>query len=239
MQYIIDVIFLALFVLIIIRAYKKGFFLTLFELVAYIASLIGAKLLSSALAPVLYHNVIYGGIRKTLEHNLGSIGEKDYAGQAAAAVDSIPSSFDGILKMIGVDRAELSQSIASSEYAGKNLVENLMDKVFDPIITAVVQTILFIVLVIVLTVVLRLIIRSLNKIIKKLPSLKQINSSLGALLGIIKGIFVVVILALLVGAVSGLFHNEQFIETVNKSFIITGSRQLLDSISGYAAENFR
>ena len=233
MQYVIDIILVALFALIVFLAAKKGFFKTLFELVAHIVALIGAKILSSALAPVVFEKFAEPAFRNHLETSLGEVGKKDYAGQAAATIDSIPSSLDGVLAMIGIDRAEISEAISSGKYAGKNLVENLMDNVVSPVVTAVLQTVLFIVLAILLTIILRLIIRFLDKIIKKLPALKQVNTSLGVLLGIIKGIIIVVVAALLIGALSGVVGNESFVELVNKSYIIGVSQKLLDSISGY------
>ena len=233
MNYIIDIIFAALFVIIVIAAAKKGFFMTLFELAAYVVSLIGAKLLSSAFAPQVYNAWVRPVMEKTLMQNLGEVGEKDIVGQTAAAIDSIPASLDGVLSMIGINREALVESVSQSEFAGKNVTQNLMNRVVTPVSTAIIQTILFILLVIVLSFVLRLVIRSLNKMIKNLPALKQINTSLGAVLGIVKGILVIVVLALIVGSLSGVFGNERFVETVNDSFVVGATRRLLDSISGY------
>ena len=56
MSIVLDVAFLAVFALVIFIAAKRGFFATLMALAAYVISLIGAKLLSTALAPMLYEN---------------------------------------------------------------------------------------------------------------------------------------------------------------------------------------
>ncbi len=233
MQYIIDIAFVAVFAITVAAAAKKGFFTTLFELAAYIVSMISAKLLSTSLAPEIFDKYFSASIKQRLTNSLGDVGSKDYGAQIESTLNSIPESLDGIMQMIGIDKESLLNQISQSDMSGKNVVENVMDKLVTPAGTAIIQTIVFVIIVIVLSIVLRLIVRFLDKIIKKLPAIKQVNSSLGAVLGIVKGVLIVIIAALLVGVVASVTSSESFVTAVNNSLIIKSVKGFLTSISGY------
>lgn len=233
MQYIIDIILVVLFGFIVYRAAKKGFFMTLFELGAYVISLICSKMASSALAPVLYSNMFEKPLTDSVSNSLGSAGQTDISAKITDAVSSIPTQLDGVLDLIGINRQQLIDSVQSSDIAGKTPVDSIMEKIISPVSTAIIQTILFILLSVIISFVLRLVIRFMNKTIKKIPAIKQVNSSLGAVIGIVKALIVVIIIALALGALSGVFNNEEIVELVNNSIIVKSTGRMLDSISGY------
>ncbi|MCM1363359.1 MAG: CvpA family protein [Faecalibacterium sp.] len=233
MQYIIDIVLAAVFVLSIFIAAKKGFFVTLFELAAHIVSLVFAKLVSTSLAPGVFEQYFSEGIKARLSANLGDVGVKDYAAQIESALNSIPESLDGVMQMIGIDKESLLTRISQSDMSGKNVVENVMDKLVTPVGVALLQTIIFVILVIALTLILRLVVRLLDSIIKKLPAIKQVNSSLGAVLGAVKGVLLVIVIALLIGVIASVTSSQSFIDCVNNSLIVNSIKGFLTSISGY------
>lgn len=230
---IIDIALICIFVFTIVMAAKRGFFITLFELAAYIVSVIAAKILSASLAPEVFRQYLYAPINQKLIASLGEIGTKDYTKQIESALNSIPESLNGLMQMIGIDRDSLISQVSQSELSGKNVAENVMEKLVTPAATAIVQTMLFVVLSIVILVVLRIVVRLMNGIIKKLPAIKQVNSSLGAVLGAVKGLILVIIVSLLIGMIASLTSSQTFIDAVDSSLVIKAVKGFLTSISGY------
>lgn len=234
MQYIIDIILVAIFALIVAASAKKGFFVTLFELGAYLISVVSAKILSASIAPSIFDTFLSNTIRERIMLSLGEVGKADYSAKISAAIDSIPETFNGLMQIIGIDKAELSAQASATGLSGEKFVSNIMENIVSPAATAVLRVILFIIIAFVLSIVLRIIVKSLNKIIKKLPVIGNINSGLGAVLGIIKALLVVVLLAVLLSSVSSFTTSQQFIDVVDSSLIIRGISGILVSISGYA-----
>lgn len=234
MQYIIDIALVAIFALIVVTSAKKGFFLTLFELGAYLVSTICAKVISASIAPTIFENFFSGAIKERITENLGSVAQADYSAKAAEVINSIPKQFDGLMQIIGIDKARIADQVSNTGLSGEKFIQNVMNTVISPAATAVLRVLIFIVISLVLSVVLRIIVKALNKVIKKLPLIGNINSGLGAVIGIIKGLLVVVLVALVVIGVSSFITSQQFIDAVNSSLIINGIKGILVSISGYS-----
>ncbi len=234
MQYIIDIVFLAIFGLIIAVSAKKGFFLTLFELGAYLISIVTSKILSASIAPQVYENFFSRSIKQSVTNALGDVSSVDVSVRTAAAIDSIPEQFDGLIKLIGIDKTALVNQVASSNLSGEKFIQNFMDTVISPISTAVIRVLLFIAISFVLSLVLRIVVKLLNKVIKKLPVIGDINSGLGAVLGIVKGLLVVVLLALILSSVSSFIASKPFVDAVGSSVIVKAVNGILVSISGYS-----
>lgn len=234
MQYIIDIALVAVFAVIVAVSAKKGFFVTLFELGAYLVSVVSAKIVSASIAPQIFESFFSQTIRARIADSLGSVAQADYSAKAAEAIESIPEQFGGLMQIIGIDKAELVNQVSSTGLSGEKFISSIMENIVSPVATAVLRVILFIVISFVLSVVLRIVVRALNKVIKKLPVIGNINSGLGAVLGLIKGILVVVLLALAISGISSFTTSQPFIDAADSSIIIKGINGILVSISGYS-----
>lgn len=233
MQYIIDIVLVAVFVLCIVISAKKGFFVTLFELGSYVISMVAAKFTSSALAPQVYSNIFENSIREQIIKGLGDASKKDYGAQIEKLINSIPSYVDAVMEFIGINKEELLEKVSKADLTGSNAVSSIMKNIVNPVGEAIVQTLMFVVLAIVFTFVLKIVVKLLNSVIKNLPAVKQVNSSLGAAFGALKGIIVVVLLSMFIGVFSGIIGSEEFVDMVNDSLIINAIKGFLASISGY------
>ena len=232
MSYIIDLILVAVFLLIVIISAKKGFFLSLFELIRTLISFFFARLLSESLAPGMYTTFIEKGATNHLSASLGAVGTTDYVTQVEQALNSIPDSLNGIMQMLGIDKNELVNKVASADLGGDNLVETILHNLVEPIATAIVQFVMFVVLVIVIGIVLKIVIKLLDKIIKKLPKIKSFNTLFGAVFGAFRGAILIVIISMLFVSVASFINNESFIQSVNGSFVLQTIQSLIASISG-------
>ena len=233
MPYLLDILFLAIFVITVIVSAKKGFFASLFDLAATVAALIFAKLFSQSLAPVIFTNSFDAPIRARLSESLGGIASVDYAGQIDAAVRALPEPVAGIMELIGVNREDLLLRLSQSPGAGKTVLDELMQSVVSPVMVSIIRTVLFAVIAVTFTVALRFVCRALNAVIKKLPAIRQVNAGLGFVLGFLRGALVVFICALLLDVVAGFIGNQTLMDLVAGSVVEKSVSGFLASISGY------
>ena len=232
MTYIIDIILIAIFALVVLISAKRGFFLSLFDLMRTVVSFLAARLISQAAAPVLYSTFIENGAQTYLASSLGNVGTTDYVTQADQALNSIPDSFNGIMQMLGIDKNAIVDKISSADLGGANLVESILNNVVEPIATAIMQFVIFIVLVLAIGFLLKIVIKLLDKIIKKLPKVKKCNTVFGAVFGAFRGIMLVVIISMLLVSVASFISNVEFIQNVNNSVILKIVQNTVTSISG-------
>ena len=232
MPYIIDIIFILIFGVVIITSVKKGFIVSLFELVGTIASFVAARIFSDSLAAPVFQKFVEPGAEKLLSQNLGEVATTDYGTQIEEVINSIPDAFASILNLMGISKEALIEKVSSSDFASGSLLESLMESVVTPVGTAVVQFILFAVLVALITLVLRVVVRLLDKIIKKIPAIKQMNSALGGVVGAVRGLLIVVILSLLLAVAAGFINSPEFISAVEGSFVVGTVQNLFTTFSG-------
>lgn len=232
MPYIIDIIFILIFGVVIITSVKKGFIVSLFELVGTIASFVAARIFSDSLATPVFEKFVSPGAEKLLSQNLGDVATTDYGTQIEEAINSIPDFFASLMNLMGISKEALIEKVSSSEFASGSLLDSLMESVVTPVGTAVVQFILFAVLVALITLVLRILVRLLDKIIKKIPAIKQMNSALGGVVGAIRGLLIVVIISLLLAVGAGFINHPEFISAVEGSFVVGVVQNLFTTFSG-------
>ncbi len=234
MSYIVDIILIAVFALTMFVSYKKGFFKSLFELVGTLVSVAAARIVSESLAVTAFDMFIKEPAKAYLTNTLGTVGTTDYGAQAEEAIASIPDSMNGVMEMIGIDKAALLEQIASSDFAQGNLVDNIMANVVTPVGTAVIQFVLFVVFVVAFSLALKIIVKALNFIIKKIPVIKSLNKGLGVIIGIFRGILAVAIISMILGVVVSFIGDEAFVEAVNSSVIVSSLKDFIPTLSGSA-----
>lgn len=232
MTYIVDIVLLIIFALVVLISAKRGFFLSLFDLMRTFISFLVSKLISQSVAPGLYTGLIEKGAESYLSSSLGNVGTTDYVTQAEQALNSIPESFNGIMQMLGIDKNAIVEKISSADLGGDNLVETILNNVVQPIATAIMQFVVFVVLVLVIGITLKIVIKLLDKIIKKLPKVKKFNTLFGAVFGAFRGVMLVVIISMLLVSVASFISNEAFIENINNSVILKTVQNTFTTISG-------
>ncbi|MBR6568734.1 MAG: CvpA family protein [Clostridia bacterium] len=232
MTYIVDIIIIAVFLISVLISYKKGFFRSLFDLIGTLVSILAARIVSSSLAPQGFDMFIKEPARATLTNTLGTAGTTDYGTQVESAINSIPDSFNGIMNLIGIDKQAILEKVSSSELAQGNLVDNIMENIITPVGTALIQFVLFVILAVVFVLALKVIVKLLDFVIKKLPVVKSLNKGLGVVIGVLRGLLTVIIVSMLIGTVVSFIGNEEIIEAVNNSFIVSTVQNLMSSLSG-------
>lgn len=233
MDYIVDIILVAVFALIIIISLKKGFFRSFIDFAGSMIAVLVARGLSESFAKSVFDSVIAPGARKLLSQNLGDVGTTDYSQQIENAINSLPKGLDGILQIMGINSQSIMDKASEGiNLNGDNLVETLMNSVVTPVGTAVLQFVLFVILAIALIFIIRVSARLFDKLFKKLPVIKSLNKSLGAVFGVLRGFIIVVIVSMLISVLVSFTGNEMLISSVKNSIIVKAVSGMMSSLIG-------
>jgi len=224
----IDLILVALWGVMVLWAMKRGFFSTALTLVAWVASLALAGVLSSSLAAPLYEALFANSARTIIESNIdATIQSSEAAMYAQQVITDLPEALQRLAQMAGISTEGLIGNLSGQAFTSASAAEMLEQTVVAPIATAAFRIILSIVLFAVLFFAARMIVRQIAKL-RKLPVLKQADQLLGAGLGFIKGALLVFVLALVLQAAAALrVGGDAFAEAAGQSVLIRGALAII------------
>lgn len=214
MNYAIDIILGAVLLIFIIRGHRKGFIRMLLETVGYIASAIASWFVSAKYSPVLYDTYLKAGVIKNIQNKIGSSNALD---TATAAFYSIPEKLRGIAEFLGMN---VSNVLDGTEKEKLSSAEAIEKTVVGPIAVSILKILMFIAAMIICSIIIKSIIGIIGKA-TKLPVVKSADGLLGGLLGLVCGTIVVVLLAEVVFALSGMIDNEIISSSINYSYVIS------------------
>ncbi len=229
MQYIIDIVLLAVFVLIIVRSAKKGFGKIVLDLLATVLSFAAAYLFSRPAAEFLYEKIVKKMIENSIAEKLGESSAVSSLKQVQEVVAGLPDAIVAFSKSMGVGVDKLADSLTKADISAGNIAAVVTETVIRPVVILIMGAVCALLIFIVASIVFGLLTRLLNKVFK-LPVLKSANKALGAALGVLKGIiFVLVICTLLyylggftTGAFSKAVDNSKIVSLVNRGNPIIG-----------------
>ena len=219
MEYILDLIFIALAVVMIILGAKKGLIKALLDGLSTIASGIIAYILATPVAKVIYDAFVRGIVKSEFLKGLndsgtdfGSISEK-----VNALVNELPEGALNIASKFGFDvNGAISNVVSSAPDSNESLVETLMTNIGDNIFLKITEAVTMFALFIIVSIALTFVIRLLNKVVKKLPVVKQANKLAGGLLGLVKAVVIIFV----VSTVLVFVQNEELAPMINSSVIL-------------------
>lgn len=185
MAYLLDGIIILLFVLAIWLGHKRGFIKTVTGVVAFIAAVVVATLLSGPVAQMVYDSAVEPTVVET-------IGEytADATGSLESGVDEALSSMPGFVTNLlangGITSGAdvLAKVTDTADTAA--LAQNITDQVVEPLVVPLLKMIATLLLFILAYILASILLRVLN-VVAKLPLLKQVNKSLGVVAGILSG----------------------------------------------------
>ncbi|MBQ8210877.1 MAG: CvpA family protein [Clostridia bacterium] len=216
MNYIIDIILVAIVLLIVFVGAKKGFVVTVTDLVAGIVAVLAAKLASTGVADFIYTNILKEKVVEFLTAKYA-----DVQSGLAGVLDNILSVFDflpdGILAFVDSAGFLDSQTISAEIVSSITTVEQLESQIVSPVLLPVLGIICFAVLSVVFVFVFKIIGRLVAKLIKISKLAEKLDSLLGAVCGLVKGCLYALVVAAVICVVS--FSNETLAAYAADSYI--------------------
>lgn len=228
MNIILDVILLTVFVAFVFTAAKKGFMLSLLELIAVIVALTLSYQFGPVVAQAAYDNIVEEKLVETVETELdASLNISSSTAQAETVLESMPEFMVSFASSVGIEMEEVKSKITSETFSSENLATELVDKIAQPIVVTALTAISFLLLSAVLLFALKWIAGVLSKIFK-LPLIGTVNKVLGGVLGACKGVMVIIFISTILKVLFA--GGESEISTmVNGSYVVG----LLDNVNPF------
>lgn len=228
MNIILDVILLTVFVAFVFTAAKKGFMLSLLELIAVIAALSLSYQFSPVAAQTAYDNIVKENLIETVETEIDeNLNISSSTTQAEMVLDSMPGFMVSFASSVGIEMEEVKTKITSESFSTENLATELVEKVAQPIVVAALTAISFLLLSSVLMFALKWVAGVVSKLFK-LPLLGTVNKALGGVLGACKGVMVIIFISTILKVLFASGESE-ISAAVNGSYIVG----LLDNINPF------
>lgn len=198
MTVVLDIILAVIFIVLIATAAKKGFVLTVLEVVAIIAALFCASYISEPVAQSAYDMFLKNNVVKTVN---AEIDEKTASAKIGdVAFEAIPQYAIDFAECAGVDtqsvKNDINNTISNAVQSGKldEVGEKVEENCVRPVAVPAMRIILFLVLFVILLLIFRLIAKAVSKAVK-LPIVGTLDTVLGGLLGAVRGAAVLLVIS--------------------------------------------
>jgi uncharacterized membrane protein required for colicin V production len=215
---IIDFIVLGLIAIIAVASAKKGFLMSLFNVVAYVISGFFSKLFCNPVTEYVYEYYMQEKVLMKLNELLPS-GSVD--GEISTVIDntlnSLPVFFTGMAEVFGI--YDVSGSAAINTEAALT-VEVIESDYIGPIVLNIISVVVLVLLFVFFSMLFRFILSFVNRTLtkKKHKLIRGTNMFLGAAIGVIKGIIPAGILCALVNIAAPVLNNELLYQYASDSY---------------------
>jgi len=221
-EYLLDIIFIALAVVLIITGAKKGLIKALLDGLSTIVSGVLAYMLSKPVAEFIYTSFVRNFIKERFTNVLSGSSENldGITERINVLLNELPEGAINLASKFGFNiNAEAVAIAQSGANDTESLVEAVMVNVADNVLLRLTEAVTLIALFIVVSIALIFVIRLLNDVIKKVPVVKEINKIAGGILGLVKAIVVIFVASTILFIVAGSSNDETVVTVVNSSKI--------------------
>lgn len=222
MAYLLDLIFIALAIALIVLAAKKGFIEALLDGFSAIIAGVFAYWFAEPVSQLAYNSFVSSSIRSRLANTLsGSSYEfSTFDESIPALIEKIPESAINFGAKFGFDVNAVANSIIKSAPADKEaLIDSVMVNVADRVMPQLTEAVTVVVLFIVFTLVLKFVIRLLNGVINRIPVIKETDKIFGGILGAVKAVVIIFVVSTVLYFIAASSSDEQLVSIVNSSKI--------------------
>jgi uncharacterized membrane protein required for colicin V production len=188
----IDILFLAIIIVFVVLAYRRGLMRTVLEVVAFVAAVVVALYIASPVANMFYNSFVRSSIEKKVENQIQEInfeGNVTMEQASEALADSIPDYILNVAEANGISRESIINRAKSNNFDKISAINMVMTKVVEPIAVPAIKAMSFIMLSGVLLFLFRLFAKLLSSASDQDGF--SINKLLGGLVGMAKGVVVV------------------------------------------------
>lgn len=218
MAYIFDVIIIALFVFLVVTAYKKGFVSSVIDTFALAISGVLSYKFFEPVAESAYNLFVRNLVETRFTRVLDSVSSSmSVADKVSAMIDGLPNGAVKLAEMMGVNFSSLKQSV-SGNLSNDELINLAVDKIGHTIMINITEVVVFVLLFVVFVIVLRFLAGFFKKL-NKIPLVGTLNAVLGGVIGVAKAIAIVFIVCTVFYFIAGASGATPVIEAINSSKI--------------------
>ena len=220
MTYIIDILIIALFVFIVVAAYKKGFISTIIDTFAVAISAVVSYMFFEPVAEGVYNFFVRDLVETRFTRVLDDISSTlSVADKVNAMIEGLPPSSVKLAEAMGVNFNSLAFSLSpNGNISNDDLINLAVDKIGHPIMINVTEVITFVAMFVVITIALKFL-AGIFKKANDIPLLGKLNAGLGGVIGIVKAAAIVFIVCTAFYFIAGMSGAGPVIEAINNSKI--------------------
>ena len=219
MNFIVDLVLVALIILVVAAAVKKGFVGTAIDTFSVVISAFATYKIFKPVSQWVYDNIVYDMVRTKLIRSIeDSYGGLDFAAKISRMTKCLPENGVRFAKSLGLNVDALINSVPA-ETDNKQLVDAFLNNVANEVIFFLVEVVMFILLFIVLSVVIKLVGNLLSNILNKLPLVGTVNKLAGCAFGFVKAGAIVLVLCTVMFYLLNSSDNPDIIAAINGSRI--------------------
>ena len=215
MDFIVDVIIIALIILVIVRSSKKGFVSSLIDTFSMIIASIASYMVTPKVAQFLYDNFIRSTVSKGFEKALDEINSGAAINEKIdAMIASLPESAVNLAQSLGLintNAIHMSGAVDNTE-----LVSTFLNDIAYNVMITITKVVAFFILFVLFTLLLRVISKFLENV-NKIPLIGKLNSTLGGVLGIIKAVIIIVVVCTVMYFVVSSSDNAELVSVISSS----------------------
>lgn len=217
-NFIIDIVLVAVAVIIIVRGWKNGAVKGILSFAVNIVAAVVAYAFTPKLAALIYDNWILQKISSGIEKTVGSLARSGDGYDFAKLIEEMPEVFSNMLTKYGVKSASLEEFASGLSETGEAALRKVSDFIASPVSTIISNALAFIVIFIVALIVLKLASKLIITLFKA-PLLKTADRLAGLLLGCLNAVIILWIVSIVVshgitalGSVAPSWFGEDVVE---------------------------
>ncbi len=223
MNWIVDIILAAIFVLTVLVCVKRGFVKSIWSLFRAVVSVGAAFLFGRSMGEWLMNRFLFKKFTDIAYSSLSSIvHENNGSFDLSELFSSMPESFTSLLERFGADTASLSEKFAGKATASSIELNELASDIAKPVAQIVSQSLGYVIVFLSAFLVIS-IIGLVVKLIAELPVIRGVNHLLGGLFGVICGFIYLWVICTAIAAFveSGLAQSESrnLVQLAQQSYI--------------------
>lgn len=240
---ILDLILVAVIIIVIALAAKRGVITTVVEVVAFVLALFVASSAAQPVAEIMYKSFFFKSVQKGIYDSLpANPSTLNFAQKAEIVLDNIPEFAKTYAEKSGLNIQTVSSEISKSGIKNDaDLYKNLEEKIVKPVAVLVLKHIMFFVLSILFAIIFKLIAKAIAKGLDKFELVGAVDKVAGAVIGIAEGAVIVFLVCCLLTYLKPKYENPKMIEAVNDSSIVSFAENFdpMDAITAaqFYAEN--
>ena len=193
MNYIVDLVLVALIILVVAAAVKKGFVGTAIDTFSVVISAFAAYKIFKPVSQWVYDNIVYNMVRTKLIRSIEDSNTLGFADKIQRMTKCLPENGVRFAKSLGINVDALISRVPA-ETDNKQLVDAFLTNVANEVIFFLVEVAMFILLFIVLSVVIKIVGKSFSKFLNKIPLIGFFNKLAGCAFGLVKAGAIVLVL---------------------------------------------
>ncbi len=208
MPIVLDILVIAILILFAVLGAHRGFVLTLCSLVAVIVALVGATMVSDALAPKVAQ-ALQPRIERSIQESLEEKALEVSSQEGLDAVDALAALREkGGLYEWAADSLEEALNNVPGTDAIAHQAAVAATAVAEQLARGVLFTLAFLLMLIIW-----FFVSHALDLVARLPGLSALNNALGGLLGFVKGLLIVWLLSWILGPLTGVLSPDLIAQT--------------------------